>query len=93
MSLISIQMKRLILQKDLFSVVLLCHQDSFAVIDLDPNLDIQFRMYAYVHANRTLLEEELGSMPLNSLISEAYHLHSRKNKMGRLAVSAVWDLD
>src|SRR5450830_96359 len=61
------------------------------VIDLDPNLDIQFRVYAYVHANRTLLEEELGSTLLYSLMSEAHHLHPRRSKVGHLAVSAVWD--
>jgi len=61
------------------------------VTDLDPNLNIQFRVYAYVHANRKLLEEELGSMLLDSLMSEAHHLHPRRSKVGHLAVSAVWD--
>ena len=60
------------------------------VINLDLNLDTQFRVYAYAHANRVLLEKELGSTLLHSLMSEAHHLHPLRSKVGHLAVSAIW---
>jgi hypothetical protein len=63
------------------------------VIDLDPSLNMQFRVYAYVHANRILLQKELGNTLLHSLMSEAHHLHPLRRTVGHLAVSAVWNAD
>ncbi|WP_083438874.1 class I SAM-dependent methyltransferase [Herbaspirillum autotrophicum] len=63
------------------------------VFNLDPSLNMQFRVYAYVHANQGLLEEKLGSTLFHSLISEARHLHPVRNDVGHLAVSAIWNPD
>ena len=56
------------------------------VIDLDPGLTQQFRVYAYVYANRDLVIRELGASLFDSLMLEARHFHIRKGAIGHLGI-------
>jgi SAM-dependent methyltransferase len=77
-------------QSDPFCASLAAAGFSIAdTIDLDPNLAVQFMVYAYVHANKAVLVRELGAELFSSLMYEAQHLYPLKGKVAHLGVWAT----
>jgi 2-polyprenyl-3-methyl-5-hydroxy-6-metoxy-1,4-benzoquinol methylase len=58
------------------------------VLDIDPGLTRQFQVYALVHSNQEWVRRELGHELYESLMFEARHLHTRRGRVGHLAVRA-----